>query len=140
MKDFQRNKCYSWEDLHVHQRIKSHIEYDRAQDLVNYIWEKEGLEYPPKIQKLSKNAKTLQAKGSRLKIFIPHTGIQLTILLHELAHSLTSTHDGHSAGHNGRFVGVFMALLVEYAGFNLFELQYTARSAGVEFNQKGKVI
>ena len=140
MNDFQRSKCYSWEDLHIHQHDKSLVKFDNAQNLVDYIWKEEGLAHPPRIKKLSPLATKTQAHANRLSVTIPARGIQTTILLHELAHSMTTTHEGRSARHNGRWVGVFIQLLSRYAGFNYHSLWYTAKSAGLEVNIKGKVI
>lgn len=138
--DFQKSKCYSWEDLHVHKRDSSHVPFEHAQGLVNYVWAEEGLRFPPRISALPPQASRVVADASRLEIRINPKGVKTTILLHEISHSLTSTHEGESAAHGERFVGVFMMLLSKYAGFSLPELMYTAKSAGVAFNFKGKVI
>ena len=139
--DFQKAKCYSWEDLHVHRRARSMTSFAQAQDAVNFIWHEEGCEYPPKIKAISKSSVHTVAHANRLSISIPERGIKTTILLHEIAHCLTSTAHGEgSAQHGPRWVGVYMKLLAKYAGFDLNELMVTARSAGVEFNFKGKVI
>ena len=141
MADYQRSKCYSWEDIHVHKRDKSRVPFAQAQGLVNYIWEAEGLSYPPQVKALPKQCRRVVADATRTTIRIPESGIKSTILLHEIAHSMT--HDagtGKSAQHNGRWMGVYMQLLAKYAGFDLMELQITAKSAGVDFNNKGKVI
>lgn len=139
-RDYQRSKCYSWEDLHVHKRDKSHVLFDQAQSLVDYVWSAEGLKHPPQVKPLPKQCRRVGADATRMIIRIPSEGIKTTILLHEMAHSMTSNHDHESAWHGPRWTGVFMQLLSRYAGFDLNELMITAKSAGVEFNFKGKVI
>lgn len=139
-RDYQRSKCYSWEDLHIHNRDKSLVPFAQVQSLVDYIWQAEGLTYPPQVKELAKQATATEASATRLNIWIKPRGIKTTILLHELAHSMTATHDSASAGHGPRWTGVFMMLLAKYAGFNLHELMFTAKSAGIDFNFSGKVI
>lgn len=140
MRDFQQHKCYSWEDLHVHNRDRSVIPFDQVQAIVDYVWQGEGLAHPPKVREMDKRNTTALASADRLGVWVRPEGIKTTHLLHELAHSLTSLHDGRNAAHGPRFVGVFFKLLVKYARFDLCELEYTARSAGVKFNYDGKVI
>lgn len=140
VRDFQRSKCYGWEDLHVHRRSKGRTSYECAQAAVDYIWGAEGFAHPPRIAELPRQCKCTQASATRLKVLIPREGVETTVLLHELAHSMTSLHDGRSAHHGPRFVGVFMELLSRYAGHDLEELKITARSAGVAFNFDGPVI
>ena len=141
MADFQRSKCYAWEDIHIHRRAKSKTTFNGAQAAVDFIWQAEGLTHPPKIKAISKRASVTVAHANRMEITISEAGIQTTILLHEIAHSMTTDIvSGNNAQHNGRWVGVFMQLLSKYAGFDLNELMFTAKSAGVDFNFKGKVI
>lgn len=140
VKDKQRNSVYRWEDNYVHSMDRSLVKLGQAQDLINYIWRGEGLEHPPVVKLLHKNNKTALAKADRLSIHIKEDGIGTCVLVHELAHSMTSCVVEGSCCHNERFVGVYMMLLAKYCGFNLPELMYTAKKEGVKFNFMGKVI
>jgi len=53
------------------------------------------------------------ADASRLTVRLPARTLSWC-LLHELAHALTSTHDGHSDQHGPVFVGIYVQLLVRY--------------------------
>jgi hypothetical protein len=131
-------RCYRWEDKHIHARDQSVVPFDQAQSIVDYVWSKAGLSYPPKIGPLSKNAKKTRANASRLQIRIPKSGIKTTILLHEIAHSMTSDALGASEHHGPRFVGVFMHLLCEHIPtFQLAQLRCTAKLESVDFNFDG---
>lgn len=139
MQDTQKNKLYSWEQEHVFPTDKSHVAFDDAQTLINYIWEQEGCEYPPKVQEVHQNA-AYEASANRLVVNLRKRGTKTTILLHELAHSFTSrATDGASAAHGPRFVGYYIHLLTKYAGYDFVKLAYAARKSGLEFNMNGKV-
>lgn len=141
VQDFQRSKAYSWEDIHVHRKDRKKIPFDQVQLSVDYIWKEEGLEYPPKVVEMAKQNRNAEAKASRLKVHVKPEGITSSVLLHELAHSLTSQADtGKSAKHGPRWVGVFIDLLVKYGRHDRHELEVTAKSAGVKFDYSGRVI
>ena len=52
-------------------------------------------------------------------------------LLHELAHAMTSTHDGQSDGHGPIFVGIYVQLLGRYLRLDQGWLLQTLQEAGV---------
>lgn len=139
MKDYQKNKFYQWEDKEIISKDSSNVSYDNIQNVVNYIWEQEGLEYPPKVIPIDKRNTTTWAKANRNTICCP-SELPNTIILHELSHSMTSNIEGESAKHGARFVGVYMNLLSKYANFDLLQLMYSAKQSGIDFNFKGKVI
>ena len=131
-------RCYRWEEKHIHARDQSVVPFDQAQSIVDYVWSKAGLMYPPKICPISENAKKTWANASRLRIRIPKSGIKTTVLLHEIAHSMTSDALGASDHHGPRFVGVYMRLLCEHIPtFQLAQLMYTAKLESVDFNLDG---
>jgi hypothetical protein len=133
-------RCYHWEDKHIHARDQSVVPFDQAQSIVDYVWSKAGLTYPPKIRPISKNAKKTRANATRLQIRIPKSGIKTTVLLHEIAHSMTSDALGASDRHGPRFVGVFMRLLCEHIPtFQLTQLMYTAKLESLDFNLDGPI-
>lgn len=138
-RDYQRSVCYAWEARHVHSKDASIVPFEQAQSIVNYVWAKAGLMYPPRIRVLTKNATRVGANATRMWIKIPEAGIQTTVLLHELAHSMTSSaaddqcHDNHGP----RFVGAFIKLLAEH--IRTFRLLQTAKVEGVDFNFDGPI-
>ena len=112
-RDRQRSRVYAWEDTIVVPRDASLITYAAAQGMVDAIWSELGLRYPPRVEALPKQATTRMADGSRLALRLP-AQTPSWCLLHELAHALTSTHDGHSEQHGPAFVGIYVQLLVRY--------------------------
>jgi hypothetical protein len=139
-RDYQRSACYAWEARHVHSKDASNIPFEQAQFIVNYVWAKAGLTYPPQVRLLGKNATRFNAEATRIWIKIPEAGIRTTVLLHEIAHSMTSSAaDDQRCDHHGpRFVGVFMKLLADHIStFGIDVLMQTAKAEGVEFNFDG---
>jgi hypothetical protein len=139
--DYQRSAVYRWEDRHIHPKDTGTIPFDQAQAIVDYVWMRAGLTYPPKIRELSRNARCTVANATRLTIKIPAGGVSSTVLLHEVAHSMTTdAASDRSHAHRSRFVGVFMKLLCDLIPtFNLDELMASARQEGVEFNFDGPI-
>jgi hypothetical protein len=137
--DYQRSAVYRWEDRHVHSKDTSTIPFDQAQAIVDYVWARAGLTYPPKIRELAHNATCTEANATRLRINIRATGVRSTVLLHEIAHSMTSdAASRRTHAHRPRFVGVFMKLLCDLIPtFSLDELIASARQEGVEFSFEG---
>jgi hypothetical protein len=140
--DYQRSAVYRWEAEHVHPKDTGTIPFDQAQAIIDYVWERAGLTYPPKIRELSRNASRTAANANRLTVNIPASGVSTTILLHEIAHSMTSdAASERTHAHRPRFVGVFMQLLCDLIPtFDIDELTRTATAAGVEFNFDGLVL
>jgi hypothetical protein len=88
--DYQRSAVYRWEAEHVHPKDTGTVPFDQAQAIVDYVWARAGLTYPPKIRELARTAWRTTANADRLTISIPATGVSTTVLLHEIAHSMTS--------------------------------------------------
>jgi hypothetical protein len=141
IRDYQRSACYAWEDRHIHPNDIETVPFEQAQAIVDYVWQTAGLAYPPKIRPLARTARTFRATATRLWISIPKAGIKSTILLHEIAHSMTSDAMGEQCHHHGpRFVGVFMRLLCDLIPtFDLDVLIASARQEGVDFNFDGPI-
>jgi len=64
-----------------------------AQSIVDYVWTQAGRTHPPKVVAISKTATRSVATANRLRIRIPRHGIKTTVLLHEVAHSMTGDID-----------------------------------------------
>jgi hypothetical protein len=140
-RDYQRSACYAWEDRYVHRKDTGTVPFDKAQSIVDYVWAKSGLTYPPKIRVLAPRARRFEARATRLHIEISRTGTRSTVLLHEIAHSMTSDAIDEQRHHHGpRFVGVFMRLLCDHIStFSLEALMESAAQEGVHFTFDGPI-
>src|SRR5262249_18563142 len=93
-----------------------------------------GRTHPPKMVLISKAARRTVANANRLRIRIPRHGIKTTILLHEIAHSMTGSID-KPGDHGPAFIGTFMRLVCHHIRtFSLPQLMDSARSEGVDFD------
>jgi hypothetical protein len=99
--------------------------------MVNAIWSEMGLRYPPLVEPLPAQARTRVADADRLTLRLP----RLTpswCLLHEIAHALSATHDGHSDGHGPVFMGLYVQLLGRYLRLGDAELLRSLEQAGLQ--------
>lgn len=101
--------------------------------MVDAIWREMGLGYPPKVERLPTQATARQADATRLTLRLPEQ-VPPWILLHELAHAMTSTHDGVSDGHGPLFVGLYVDLLVRYLRLDRTVLRKSLETAGITIN------
>src|SRR6516162_7418980 len=126
---------------HIHPNDTGTVPLEQAQAIVDYVWRTAGLAHPPKMRPLAPTARTLHATATRQWIRIPKAGIKSTVLLHEIAHSMTSDAFGEHCHHHGpRFVGVFMRLLCAHIPtFSIDGLMVAARQERVEFNFEGPI-
>ena len=100
------------------------------QAMVNAIWADLGLRYPPAVEPLPRQATATTACADRLSLFLPER-TPSWCLLHELAHAMTTTADGHSEGHGPAFVGVYVQLLSRYLRLDAAELRRSLQHAGI---------
>jgi hypothetical protein len=133
VRDYQKSACYAWEREVIAPRGGAFVEFEKAQDLVNWIWNEEGLSYPPVIERLHQNNTTAEATGGRMMVHI-RDRVQTWVVLHELAHSMTSNIDGRNVGHRAIWVGVYMKLASKYLGIPLLILTATAARRGIAFD------
>jgi hypothetical protein len=129
-RDAQRSRVYAWEDRVVGHGDRTAIPFAAAQGMVDAIWADLDLRFPPKAEALPRQSRRLQADASRLRIRLPET-FASWLLLHELAHALTSSHDGVSDGHGPAFMGIYIRLLVRYARLPEADLLQSAEAAGI---------
>jgi hypothetical protein len=88
------------------------------------------LRFPPKVEPLPRQARST---ANRLTIRLPDT-CPSWWLLHELAHALTSTHDGRSDGHRAKFMGLYVQLLTRYLRLPKDALLKSVHAAGIEID------
>ena len=130
-RDRQRSKVYAWEERFVAPWDPSSISFAQAQGMVNAIWAEMGLRFPPKVEPLPRQARSTVADANRLTIRLADA-CPSWWLLHELAHAMTSTHDGRSDGHGPRFMGLYAQLLTRYLRLPTDALLASLRAAGIE--------
>lgn len=138
-RDRQRSKVYAWEERFVAPYDSSTIVLAQAQGMVNAIWTEMGLCFPPKVEPLPRQARSTMADANRLTIRLADT-CPSWWLLHELAHAMTSSHDGWSDGHGAKFVGVYVQLLTRYLRLSMDALLKSAHAAGIEIDNQAAPI
>lgn len=131
-RDHQRSRVYAWENRIIAPHDPTLVQFTAAQDMVDTIWSEMGLRFPPAVEPLAPQARATIASANRLSIFL---GEQTPswCLLHEIAHAMTSTADGHSDGHGANFVGIYFQLIVRYLRRSPEELQQSLHDAGIKF-------
>jgi hypothetical protein len=77
------------------------------------------------------------ARATRLAVEAPAT-LPSWVLLHELAHAMTSTAEGENDGHGANFVGLYVRLLVRYARLPEPMLAETLAEAGISWNRDAR--
>lgn len=132
-RDHQRSKVYAWEERFVAPYDPSSIVLAQAQGMVDAIWSEMGLRFPPKVEPLPRQARSTMADANRLTIRLADT-CPGWWLLHELAHALTSTHDGRSDGHGANFMGLYVQLLTRYLRLPLDALLTSVHAAGIDID------
>jgi hypothetical protein len=131
--DRQRGKVYAWEERFVAPHDPSTIVIAQAQGMVDVIWIEMGLSFPPKVEPLPRQARSTLADANRITIRLPDT-CPSWWLLHELAHSMTSSHDGRSDGHRAKFMGLYAQLLTRYLRIRMDALLASVHAAGIDID------
>lgn len=135
----EANRVYLWEDRVVALRDRSLVPFAQLQALVDHVWAAEGLRFPPRVRPLPVQARKTVARATRLAIEAPPE-LASWVLLHELAHAMTSTEDGGNDGHGARFVGLYLRLLVRHARMPEAELARSLRDAGIAFDPDARPV
>lgn len=128
-RDAQRSGVYAWEDRVVAPADPSRLAFAQADGIVRAIWAELGLRYPPRVERLPRQSRCL-ADATRLSLRLGDE-CPSWCLLHELAHSLSSTHEGHGDGHGPRFMGLYLRLLARYLRLPHVALLESASAAGL---------
>ena len=133
-RDGQRQRVYDWEDRAIAPLDRSCIPFAAAQGIVDAIWAESGLRFPPKVERLPASVRCRLGDADRLTIRLPPS-IPSWCLLHELAHAMTTTHDGVSDGHGPAFMGLYVALLARYLRLNASELTQDVVAARIRVDE-----
>lgn len=116
---------------------KSVVPFPLAQGMVDAIWSELGLRFPPKVERLPRQSRRLQGDASRLRLRLPDL-IPSWLLLHEVAHALSSTADGVSDGHGPVFMGLYVKLLTLYLRMPAAMLIDSATAAGIAVDAEAR--
>lgn len=133
MADYQRSEVYRWEWEHIHPRDKSVVQIEQAQCVVNHIWNTAGLLYPPTVQSMSKNATRCLGRANRLLIQLREK-VSTSVIIHEVAHSMTTTMDDHTAGHGKLFMGMYIKLLDKHNVMSLPQSMFLLNKHRIDFD------
>ena len=137
--DRAARRLYDWEDRVVAPRDTGAVPFAQLQALVDHVWAAEGLRFPPRVRPLPRQARGTVARASRLAIEAP-PALPSWVLLHELAHAMTSTAEGASAGHGPLFVGMYLGLLVRHARMPMAALAASLDAAGIPFEAAARPV
>jgi hypothetical protein len=132
-RDHQKQRLYAWENAVIAPLSRGAVPFDQAQAFVDGIWLAHGWSYPPQVSLLPKQATRKWATGCRAEIRIKPTTPDW-VILHELAHTLTSDEEGKHDGHGAEFVGVYIKLLERVLNIPTLMTMYTLRQAKISYN------
>ncbi|MCB8882708.1 hypothetical protein ACELLULO517_20860 [Acidisoma cellulosilytica] len=138
IRDHQRGRVYAWEQRVIAPHDPTRIAREQAQAMIDAIWADIGLRYPPKVAALPVQAKTLIGRADRLTIELAPR-VPSWCLLHELAHSITSSVEGDSDGHGALFLAAYFFLLQRYLRRDPGELRQSAAQAGLNVGSEFSV-
>jgi hypothetical protein len=138
-RDRQRSKVYAWEERFVGTRDPTSIAIAQAQGMVDAIWAEFGLRFPPKVERLPRQARSTMADATRLSVRLPKSSSSWW-LLHELAHAMTSTADGQSDGHGPKFMGLYVKLLGRYLRLPVDTSLMSLEAADIEVDIRAEPI
>jgi hypothetical protein len=120
MIDRQQQLVYDWENRIVAPLDKTIVSFDNIKQIVNYVWQDEGLEYPPLVERLPPQTRRKCGDATRTKIRFQEA-TNTWIILHELAHAMSATHDHRSNLHGALFMGLYLRLLQRYLKVDLID-------------------
>ena len=107
--------------------------------MVDAIWAELGLRHPPLVEPLPRQARATVARANRLSLHLPER-TPSWCLLHELAHAMSSSAEGHSDGHGPVFMGLYVQLLVRYLRLDRAVLEASLRRAGIDLEPAARPV
>lgn len=130
--DSQRLRVYEWENVYVAPHDKTVVPFNHIQNIVDWVWDQEGLLYPPRVEPLPKQNTRNLGDATRTKVrFQTKASIYTWVILHELAHSMTSTVEEDNNGHGSLYMGVYIQLLSRYLKLSYGQLADSAKANGL---------
>jgi hypothetical protein len=107
--------------------------------MVDAIWSDMDLRYPPAVDRLSRRATATIASANRLFLSLPDR-TPAWCLLHEIAHTMSTTIDGRSDGHGPVFMGLYVRLLVRYLRLDEACLINSLQEAGISIARDARPV
>jgi hypothetical protein len=132
-RDRQRSAVYSWETANIAPHDRTIVPFAQIKVIVDHVWKDMGLEYPPLVEPLPKQDKS-SGDASREVVRFRET-TYTWIILHELAHSMTSIADGPSNKHGALFMGIYLRMAARYLGLDHAVLVKSARDYGLRVTE-----
>jgi hypothetical protein len=120
-------------------RDRTTIDFAAAQPMVDAIWSDMDLRYPPAVERLSSRATATVATANRLALWLPDR-TPARCLPHEIAHAMSTTHDGRSDGHGPVFMGLYVRLLVRYLRLDEACLLASLREARISIAREARPV
>ena len=140
IRDYQQNRCYSWEGINVAPHDRTPVPFEQIQSVIDYVWKMEGLKFPPIIDELNGNDKAC-ARGCRTKLLFHRNKPTPTwVLLHEASHSMSSTYDNLTNLHNSIFMGIYLQLLSRYLKLDFGQLYRSAEAYGLKVKLEARPV
>jgi hypothetical protein len=136
-RDFQKQRVYDWENSLLPPLCSQKVLFKDAQAFVDGVWLKHGWLYPPHVASIPKQTRRHFATGSRAELRLPPV-TPAWVIVHELAHTLTSTFDGKSDRHGPDFVGVYIKLLESVLNIPVPMTMFTLTKSKIKFNLGAK--
>lgn len=138
--DPQRRACYDWEAAWSHEKFlegthNGFASVERCTQYVKIILNREGMAELPSIRYTKRGTSSHAVGHTKLKFLVREGDVvPVDTILHELAHVLDSYRGRNhrsEAGHGPTFIGIYITLLVKYAGMDKEWLESRARRHGV---------
>jgi len=133
--DKQREMVYKWERQYVAPHDTTPVSFANIENIIRYIWSEEGWDYPPMVELLPKNCTTISGDATRTIVRFEETTYSW-IIIHEISHVLTSTHDNRTNKHGSLFMGMYLHLLSKYLHVNYATLLWSAVIHGLKVSHK----
>ena len=137
-RDRQKSKVYDWERKYIAPFDKSNVPFDNINGIVKYIWEQEGLKYPPEVKKIDVR-NYAWGTGCRTAVHFQENA-PTWLILHELAHSMTCTIHNESNEHGALFMGLYIQLASRYLKLDFTELLTSAIAFGLRVDAKARPV
>jgi hypothetical protein len=137
--DKQCKKAYKWENINIRPFDTNNVPFNQVKPIVDFVWKNEGLFHPPTVELLPSQCTRKAGCANRLVVRLKPTTYNW-IILHELAHSMTSDFEGNSNWHGSLWMGVYIHLVSVYLKLDYDKLKKSAKDFGLAVSDSRKAI
>lgn len=136
-RDFQRSRCYKWQEEFVDCRGWPELGLAECEEIVVAIFRRARRRIPEvdgcKGFFAEFHATNKGEDDDRVRVPVPHCVVNLPLVLHECAHGLVYyRYPDTVSDHGPEFVATFIRLLAKYGGMSAIALRRSARAAGLK--------